>query len=189
MRPQLFLTATSPANMPSSKKRTAAKRQQPQQQQQPLSTPASAAPTISAPKPTATAKISAIDFRTFIQHAKLEDIAKFLELASTTQDGRNLAFFWEQAYDRGYTEGRADILREELDMATEQLENAWMRHGRDVSYEEGYKKGKEDCLCDLDIDAAYTTAFEEGHRKGEENESGYGKHSDTPMTRGVHPSS
>jgi hypothetical protein len=161
--------------MPSSKKRTAAKKQQPQrQQQQPPSAllPSSpAAPLISDPNPTsATANVSAVDFRTFILHAKLEDIDKFLELASTTQDGRNLAFFWERAYDRGYDEGRADVLREELDMATEQLENAWMRRGRDVGYEEGYKKGKEDCLRDLDVDAAYTAAFEEGRRKGEENE-------------------
>jgi hypothetical protein len=77
--------------MPSSKKRTAAKKQQPQQQQQPLSAPlpsSPAAPTISDPNPTsATATVSAVDFRTFILHAKLEDIDKFLELASKTQDG------------------------------------------------------------------------------------------------------
>ena len=118
----------------------------------------------------ATAKISAVDFRTFIQHAKSDDIEKFLKLTSTTQDGRNLAFFWEQAYDREYTEGRADVLREELDTASERLQNEWMLCGRDVGYEQGYKKGKEDCLCDLDVDAAYTAAFEEGRRKGEENE-------------------
>ena len=108
----------------STKKRTAAKKQQPLQQQQPLSTPSPSAPattTISNPNPMATAKISAIDFHTFIQHAKSDDIEKFLELTSATQDGQNLAFFWEQAYDQGYTEGRADVLREELDMASEQL--------------------------------------------------------------------
>ena len=162
-----------PRNMPSStKKQTAAKKQQPQQQQPPLSVPspsAPAAPTTSDPKPTAIAKISAINFRTFIQHAKLEDIEKFLKLASTTQDGRNLAFFWEQAYDRRYTEGRADVLREELDMASERLQNEWMLRGQDVGYEQGYKKGKEDCLRDLNV-ATYTAAFEEGRRKGEENE-------------------
>src|SRR5436853_6886829 len=37
-------------------------------------------------------------------------------------------------------------------------------------YEQGYEKGKEDCLRDLDVDAAYTAAFEEGRHKGEENE-------------------
>jgi len=42
--------------------------------------------------------------------------------------------------------------------------------GEGVGYEQGYKKGKEDCLRDLDVDAAYTAAFEEGRRKGEENE-------------------
>jgi len=175
MRLQLFLTATFPATMPSStKKRTAAKKQQPQQQQPPLSAllPSSqAAPTISDPNPTsATATVSAIDFRTFILHAKLEDIDKFLELASTTQDGRNLALFWEQAYDHGYTEGRADVLREELDMASEQLQDAWMRRGRDVGYEEGYKKGKKEGHQDIDIEAIRTAAFEEGRLKGEENE-------------------
>ena len=90
----------------------------------------------------ATAKISADNFRTFIQHAKSDNIEKFLELALTTQDGRNLAFFWEQAYDRRYTEGRADVLREELDMASKQLQDAWMQCGWDVGYEEGYKKGR-----------------------------------------------
>ena len=42
--------------------------------------------------------------------------------------------------------------------------------GKKVGYEQGYKKGKEDCLHDLNIDAAYTAAFEEGCHKGEENE-------------------
>ena len=42
--------------------------------------------------------------------------------------------------------------------------------GEGVGYEQGYKKGKEDCLRDLDVDAAYTAAFEEGRHKGEENE-------------------
>ena len=41
--------------------------------------------------------------------------------------------------------------------------------GKKLGYEQGYKKGKEDCLRDLDVDAAYTAAFEEGRRKGEEN--------------------
>ena len=67
-------------------------------------------------------------------------------------------------------EGRADVLREELDMASEQLQNEWMLHGRNMGYEQGYKKGKEDCLCDLNVDAAYTAAFEEGCCKGEEDE-------------------
>jgi hypothetical protein len=163
--------------MPSlTKKRTAAKKQQQQQQQQQQQLPSASTPTsptvaaISDPSPSVTTTISAVDFRTFIQHAKLEDIDKFLELASATQDGRNLALFWERAYDRGYTEGRGDVLREELDMATEQLENAWMRRGRDVGYEEGYKKGKEDCLRDLDVDAARTAAFEEGRILGAANE-------------------
>ena len=55
-------------------------------------------------------------------------------------------------------------------MASERLQNEWMLHGRDVGYEQGYKKGKEDCLHDLNVDATYTAAFEEGRRKGKENE-------------------
>jgi hypothetical protein len=120
--PQLFLSP--PDMLSSTKKQTTVKKQQPLQQQQPLSALLPSAPattTISDPNPMATAKISTINFRTFIQHAKSDDIEKFLELALTTQDGQNLAFFWEQAYDQGYTEGRADVLREELDMASEQL--------------------------------------------------------------------
>ena len=153
----------------STKKRTAVKKQQPQQQQQPPSAPVAPLPSLPAtpitsnPNPTATAKISAVDFRTFIQHAKSDDIEKFLELTSTTQDGQNLAFFWEQAYDRGYTKGRADVLREELDMASEQLQNGWMQCGWDVGYEEGYKKGKEDGHQEIDIETAHTATFKEGH--------------------------
>jgi hypothetical protein len=66
------------------------KKQQPQQQQQlPSATSLSppAAPTISNPNPTTMAKISTINFCTFIQHTKLDNIEKFLELTSTIQDG------------------------------------------------------------------------------------------------------
>jgi hypothetical protein len=73
MHPAIFTSAIS-HNMPSSmKKRTTVKKQQPQQQQQPPSAPLPslpATPIISDPNPTATAKISTIDFRTFIQHEK-----------------------------------------------------------------------------------------------------------------------
>jgi len=69
--------------------------------------------------------VAAVDFRTFIQHAKLDDIEKFLMLVSTTQDGRNLALFWERAYDQGYVEGREDVLSEELDLATQEHEHEW----------------------------------------------------------------
>jgi hypothetical protein len=109
------------------------------------------------------AKISAINFCTFIQHAKLDNIEKFLELTSTTQDGQNLAFFWEQAYNQGYTEGRENVLNEEL-------EYEWMQHSQAVGYKEGYNKGKadSDTLQDLNIEAARTAAFEEGHHVGVE---------------------
>jgi len=116
-----------------------------------------------------TATISAVDFRTFIQHAKLDDIEKFLTLVSTTQDGRNLALFWERAYDRGYVEGREDVLSEELDLATQEHEHEWMQRGRAVGYEEGYKKGKEDSPQDHDIEAARTAAFKEGLRASKAN--------------------
>jgi len=116
-----------------------------------------------------TATISAVDFRTFIQHAKLDDIEKFLTLVSTTQDGRNLALFWERAYDRGYVEGREDVLSEELDLATQEHEHKWMQHGQAVGYEEGYKKGKEDSPQDHDIEAARTAAFKEGLRASKAN--------------------
>ena len=159
--------------MPSStKKRTVAKKQQLRQQPPPTSTtlPSSpAAPIISDPNSTVTATISAVDFRTFIQHAKLDDIEKFLTLVSTTQDGRNLALFWERAYDRGYVEGREDVLSEELDLATQEHEHEWMQHGQAVGYKEGYKKGKEDSPQDHDIEAAHTAAFKEGLRASKAN--------------------
>ena len=100
---------------------------------------------------------------------KLEDINNFLELASTTQDGRNLALFWEQAYDQGYAEGRGDVLREELDMASEQLKNTWTQCGWDVGYE-GYKQGKKEGHQDINIEAICTAAFEEGCVLGAANE-------------------
>jgi len=116
-----------------------------------------------------TATISAVDFRTFIQHTKLDDIEKFLTLVSTTQDSRNLALFWERAYDQGYVEGREDVLSEELDLATQEHEHEWMQRGQAVGYEEGYKKGKEDSPQDHNIEAAHTTAFKEGLRASKAN--------------------
>ena len=62
------------------------------------------------------------------------------------------------------------MLREELDIASEQLENAWMRRGRDVGYEEGYKQGKKEGHQDIDIEAIRTAAFEEGRILGAANE-------------------
>ena len=118
------------------------------------------------PKPITTPTMTAVDFRIFIQHATVEDIDKFLELASTTRDGRNLALFWERAYDRGYAEGREDVLGEELELGTQELERKWMLQGQAVGYEEGYKKGKED----LDVKAIRTAAFEKGCCVGEVKE-------------------
>ena len=124
---QASLAIFIPPDMPSStKKWTTAKKQQPLSA---LLLSAPATTIISDPNPTATAKISAVNFCIFIQHAKSDNIEKFLKLTLTTQDGWNLAFFWEQAYDWGYTEGRADVLREELNMASKQLQDAWMRCG------------------------------------------------------------
>ena len=55
-------------------------------------------------------------------------------------------------------------------MASKQLQNGWMQRGWDVSYEEGYKKGKKDGHQEIDIETAHTAAFEEARILGAANE-------------------
>jgi len=146
--------------MPSStKKRTAAKKQ-PQQQQPSIPLPPASAPITSTPSQN-TASTSAqpidsntpvatFDFSFFIKNANGTDILRFLDAVSQTKEAQNLKLLFMRAVSEGKKLG--------------------YHEGEGVGYEQGYKKGKEDCLRDLDVDAAYTAAFEEGRRKGEENE-------------------
>ena len=146
--------------MPSStKKRTAAKKQPQQQQPSVLLPPASAPITNTPSQNTASTSaqpinsntpVATFNFSFFIKNANGTDVLQFLDAVSQTKEVQNLKLLFMHAVSEGKKLG--------------------YHEGEGVGYEQGYKKGKEDCLCDLDIDAAYTAAFEEGRRKGEENE-------------------
>ena len=161
-RTQLFLNPPPLAescNMPSStKKRTTGKRQ-PQQQQPSIPLPPASAPIATTPSQN-TASTSAqpinsntpvhtFDFSFFIKNANGTDVLQFLDAVSQTKEAQNLKLLFMRTVSKGKKLG--------------------YHEGEGVGYEQGYKKGKEDCLHDLDVDAAYTAAFEEGHHKGEEN--------------------
>ena len=144
----------TPATMPSSARTTAKKQQQHQQPsillpaQETLLPPASAPITSTSSQSTlaqpinSNTPVATFDFSFFIKNAKGTDIFRFLDAVSQTKEAQNLKLLFMRA----------------------------VSEGKKLGYEQGYKKGKEDCLCDLDVDAAYTAAFEEGCCKGEEDE-------------------
>jgi len=94
--------------------------------------------------------VTTFDFSFFIKNANGTDVLRFLNAVSQTKEAQNLKLLFMHTVSEGKKLG--------------------YHEGEGVGYEQGYKQGKEDCLRDLDIDAAYTAAFEEGHCKGEENE-------------------
>jgi len=143
--------------MPSSARTTAKKQQQHQQLSIPLPAQETPLPPASAPITSTSLQntastlaqpinsntpVATFDFSFFIKNAKGTDIFRFLDAVSQTKEAQNLKLLFMRA----------------------------VSEGKKLGYEQGYKKGKEDCLRDLNVDAAYTAAFEEGRHKGEENE-------------------
>jgi hypothetical protein len=49
-------------------------------------------------------------FFNFITLATVEDIKKFLTLASTTPEGKNLENLWRRAHEEGYEKGKESLL-------------------------------------------------------------------------------
>ena len=94
----------------SAKKRNTAK-PQPQQQPQLPSSPSSV-PVLPSPAATMNngpqppiSTVPATDFAFFLQHATSKDLERFLELAATTQGGRNLRLLWCRAFTEGVEQG------------------------------------------------------------------------------------
>jgi len=77
--------------------------------------------------------VPATDFALFLQRASPEDLELFLELASTTQEGRNLELMWHQAYMEGVKKG----INEAKSTITQQLQNANVD-----GFREGYDEGR-----------------------------------------------
>lgn len=126
--------------MPKSvKKRSATKAPQPQQQQQPSSSSATSLPSPATtvnngPQPPVPI-IPTFDFTFFLQHASSADLERFLELASTTQEGRNLRLLWRWAFAEGVEQGT-----DKANFATDlQLSNANLD-----GFQDGYEQGREE---------------------------------------------
>ena len=87
----------------------------------------------------ATTQVSFFDFITL---ATTEDIKKFLKLASTTPDGKNLENLWRRAHGEGYEKGRKSLLQS-LERKLEEKFGEGVERGKDLGCEEGYNVAKE----------------------------------------------
>jgi hypothetical protein len=73
--------------------------------------------------------------------ATTEDIKKFLELAGTTPEGKNLETLWRRAHGEGYEKGRKSLLRS-LEMKLEERFEEGIDRGMNLGREEGYTVAK-----------------------------------------------
>ena len=47
-----------------------------------------------------------IDFKAFIELADLDDVLRFCDAVTSTQEGRNLKLLWDRAFEAGLNQGR-----------------------------------------------------------------------------------
>jgi hypothetical protein len=83
-----------------------------------------------------------LSFFNFITMATTEDIKKFLKLASTTAEGKNLGNLWRRAHGEGYEKGRKSLLQD-LEKKMEEKFEEGVEKGKDLGREEGYSVAKE----------------------------------------------
>ena len=81
-------------------------------------------------------------FFDFITLATIEDIRSFLQLASTTPDGKNLENLWRRAHGEGYEKGRKSLLRN-LEKKMEDKFEEGVERGMNLGREQGYTVAKE----------------------------------------------
>ena len=81
-------------------------------------------------------------FFDFITLATMEDIKRFLKLASTTPEGENLGTLWRRAHGEGYEKGRKSLLQD-LEKKMEEKFEEGVERGMNLSREEGYTVAKE----------------------------------------------
>jgi hypothetical protein len=81
-------------------------------------------------------------FFDFITLATVEDVKKFLTLASTTSEGKNLECLWRRAYEEGCEKGRKSLLRN-LERKLEEKFEEGVERGMNLGREEGYTVAKE----------------------------------------------
>ena len=99
-----------------------------------------------ANQPTTTSQVDshapATTFFDFITLATTEDVKKFLNIASTTPEGKNLEYIWRRAHGEGYKKGRKSLLQN-LKKKMEDKFDEGVERGMDLGREEGYTVAKE----------------------------------------------
>jgi flagellar biosynthesis/type III secretory pathway protein FliH len=85
---------------------------------------------------------SQLSFFDFITLATTEDIKKFLTLASTTPEGKNLENLWRRAHGEGYKKGKISLLQD-LEKKMEHKFEEGVDRGMDLGHEQGYTVAKE----------------------------------------------
>ena len=81
-------------------------------------------------------------FFDFITLATIEDIRSFLQLASTTPEGKNLKNLWRRAHGEGYEKGRKSLLWD-LEKKMEDKFEEGVKRGMNLGREQGYTVAKE----------------------------------------------
>ena len=72
----------------------------------------------------------------------MEDIKKFLKLANTTPEGKNLENLWRRAHAEGYEKGRKVALKD-LETELKDKFREGIAKGMDLGCEQGYNVAKE----------------------------------------------
>ena len=80
-------------------------------------------------------------FFDFITLATTEDIKKFLKLANTTPEGKNLENLWRRAHAEGYEKGRKVALKD-LETESKDKFREGIAKGMDLGHEQGYNVAK-----------------------------------------------
>ena len=92
--------------------------------------------------PLAATSQHSVSFFDFITLATTEDIRRFLKLAGTTTESKNLENLWRRAYGEGYEKGRKSLLQG-LEKKLEESFEKGVERGKDLGQEEGYTVAKE----------------------------------------------
>jgi hypothetical protein len=83
-----------------------------------------------------------LSFFNFITLATTDDIKKFLELASTRPEGKNLGNLWRRAHGEGYEKGRRSLLQN-LERKMKDKYEEGVEEGMNLGREQGYTVAKE----------------------------------------------
>jgi hypothetical protein len=81
-------------------------------------------------------------FFDFITLATIEDVKTFLQLASTTQEGKNLEILWRRAHREGYEKGKKSLLQS-LERKMKEKYEEGVERGMNLGREEGFTVARD----------------------------------------------